>query len=315
MGFIIAENTVNYIFARLLFLSSFLILCLMIGSRAGAATLTVNVPGDANSATGGTFNMGTLQGDLRGCLNYHNFNPATDTIQFNIAANTITLLAPLPIIKPFSSTGTLAIDGANPGNSQVQILGTFGGFSVAQGTVDISNFTFSSAVTGGAGGTLGAAGGALGAGGAVFVDGSPSSANVTLSNISFLNCSATGGAGSAPSGLANTGGGGGGGMNGGTGGSITATNQSSGGCRRPSWRRLWTAYRRRVPIRPPIPQARRFSPSAASRDPEWKRPGFYRASMGGEAHPNPSNRHFSKNKKHSPPGWNMRIPLFRREKP
>ncbi|GEM_PF-2106924 len=190
-----------------------------------AASLTVNVAGDANVATGGTI-TGT-SGDLRGVLNYINQNPGSHTVTFSLPGagdNVITLNAMLPILN-LNAANTVSMDGANSGTPIVIDGNTniYRGLFARQGTITLQNLTIQNVgATGGAGGTSpgGAGGGGMGAGGALFVD----QAAVTVSNVAFNNATASGGAGGVSSvGDYNAGGGGGGGMggNGGNSGPIS----------------------------------------------------------------------------------------------
>ncbi len=215
--------------------------CLATPSLYAVTNLTVNVAGDtpANIATGGTFNVGTKTGDLRGVLNYINQNPDTYNVTFALGgSNTITLGAMLPILN-LNAANTIALDGTN-GGTPIVIDGasTFRGFFAEQGTVSISNLKIQNVkATGGTGGT-GGGGGGMGAGAAVFVD----KASVTLSNVSISSASSVGGAGGSGSvfggggaGFGGAGGngsgdvGGGGGGLGGTGGNASAEGGGGGG--------------------------------------------------------------------------------------
>lgn len=194
-----------------------------------AQNLIVNVPGDNASSTTGTFTFGsstTSAGDLRGCLNHINTAttsaPDTFNITFNIPYDqTISLEKLLPIVNLVNSN-TVTIDGTNGGN---QIIidgeGSFRGFFIRQGNVTLENITLSntsathndSGLTGGGGG--------LGAGGGIFND----EADVTIDNVTFQKCTASGGSGEE----ANIGGCGGGGGMGGIGGSRGFRDALSGG--------------------------------------------------------------------------------------
>jgi hypothetical protein len=157
--------------------------------------LTINQAGDSNIGTGGTFNTGTLQGDLRGALNYINQNGVnTYTVTFSLgASNTITLGAMLPIVN-LNAANTVTIDGTN-GGTMIVIDGasTYRGFLVEKGTATLQNLTIQNikAAGGNGGGTGGGCGGGgMGAGAALFVD----QGAVTLSNVSVrdrLKISAT----------------------------------------------------------------------------------------------------------------------------
>ena len=191
--------------------------------------LIVNIPGDDAPATAGIFNFGTsatASGDLRGCLNYINTTTASAPDTFNITFNlpydqTISLSQLLPIVN-FANTNTVTIDGSNGGN---QIIidgdGSFRGFFIRQGNVTLQNITLSntsathndSGLTGGGGG--------LGAGGGVFND----EGDVTINNVTFQKCTASGGSGEE----ANIEGCGGGGGMGGIGGSKGFRDSLSGG--------------------------------------------------------------------------------------
>ncbi len=136
---------------------------------------------------------------------------ATDVLTF---LGDITETATTSAIR-LASGISLTIDGAN------HILdgqGKYQGLTVNAGAVAIDNLTIRNAVAQGGGGA-GAAGGGAGLGGGLFVGsgtGGGSQPQVALSNVSFVNDQANGGAGGVNGGGA--GGGAGGGLNGGTGG-------------------------------------------------------------------------------------------------
>lgn len=194
-----------------------------------AVTLTVNPGAEAMSPGVGTFNTGTMIGDLRGALNYINTlgsAPADPT--FNIvfsSSGTITLNAMLPVINLFSAN-TVNMNTSSPqtitidGNASVN-----NGLFTRQGNVTLNGMTIQNCrATGGNGGAKGG-GAAMGAGGGLFND----SATVTLTNMAFTNCSAVGGNAGSSS-ITSTGGtGGGGGMFKGTGGDGGAAPGGSGG--------------------------------------------------------------------------------------
>lgn len=187
--------------------------CLASPSLFGTA-LTVNVAGDTNTATGGSF-AGT-SGDLRGVINHINQNPGSHTVSFSLgASNTINLSGMLPVIN-LNAANTVIIDGANGGNKIIIDGGnTHPAFFAEQGTVTIQNINVQNVrAIGGAGGVgRTGGGGGMGAGAALFVD----RAAVTISNMSVSSANATGGGG-GDSEVLNFGGGGGGGLNGGNGG-------------------------------------------------------------------------------------------------
>lgn len=102
-----------------------------------AVTLTATCPFTENAGTvntGGSFTVGTLSGDLRGCLNYINSQAsgATYDIQFS-GAGAITLANMLPVINLYgsntvtfnSNAASVTLDGAN----------TYNGLFVRQGIV------------------------------------------------------------------------------------------------------------------------------------------------------------------------------------
>ncbi len=196
-----------------------------------AVDLTVNVAGDANVGTEGSFTVGTLSGDLRGCLNYINTVTTSSADSFDITFaltsgnETITLAAILPALG-LAQANTITVNGDNSSGSGTQITlsggSSFPGFFVRQGTVTLSNLTLSNLLSQGGTGGFGAGGGAIGAGGAVFND----EGAVTLSDITFSSCSAVGGQGGTSDGA---GVGGGGGMFQGTGGSRGVSNNLTGG--------------------------------------------------------------------------------------
>jgi len=155
---------------------------------ANAATITVSNANDSGA------------GSLRAAL--LSAGPG-DTIQLNNNLGTITLVTALPAI-----TQNLTINGGTgntvSGNNAVQV------FFVNSGTVAINNLTIiNGKAQGGAGGNNG--GGAAGMGGGLLVN---STANVTLSGVSFSSNAAVGGAGGSFGTI--SGGGGGVGGNGGT---------------------------------------------------------------------------------------------------
>ena len=128
-------------------------------------------------------------------------------------------------------------------------------FFVQAGTASIANLTIDNAVAqGGAGGTAnnvngGGGGGGLGAGAAVFVN---SGANVSLTNVTVGNASATGGAGgTGGAGASGAQGGGGGGGLGGAGGSATAAAAAAAAMPGPA-----------------APPAARAAPAAAASSPQ-----------------------------------------------
>jgi hypothetical protein len=201
-------------------------------------TITVNQSTDS-SAPQGSFTSVT-NCDLRGALNYINTQSAsgTYTIGFNIASPyTITLAHNLPPLNfPMAAatsfaSNNLTIDGSNGGH-QITITGGANArpFFAYQGTVLLQNMSLTGSAVGGAGGS-GAGGGGAGLGGALFID----MANVTVNNVAFSNCNATGGPGGAvTSATLGASGGGGGGLGGaggspGTGEGVALPNGAGGG--------------------------------------------------------------------------------------
>ncbi|WP_138106828.1 autotransporter-associated beta strand repeat-containing protein [Candidatus Rhabdochlamydia sp. T3358] len=197
--------------------------------------LVVNVPGDSASTAAGTFTFGSptaSSGDLRGCLNYINTATTSTTDTFNITFNlpsspTISIGQLLPIVN-LANTNTVTIDGTNGGN-QIVIDGTNGsnptlrGFYIRQGTVTVENITLSNTGDGRDSSGFTSGGGGLGAGAGIFND----EAALTIDNVTFQNCIATGGA-SQPGGVGCAGGGGLGG-NGGTRGFANGASGGGGG--------------------------------------------------------------------------------------
>jgi len=176
-------------------------------SSLSAAPITINVAGDTNLVTNGTFNAGTMSGDLRGALNFINQTSGSYNITFNLGgSNTISLGTNLPILN-LNAPNTVQIDGSN-GGSQIIIDGSAAlpGFFAEKGSITLENLTLQNLrSTGGVGGS-GAGGGGMGAGGALFID----QAAVTISNVTINSCSAQGGQGTAAAGGISAGGGGGG---------------------------------------------------------------------------------------------------------
>jgi hypothetical protein len=203
--------------------------CLAIPAwQAHAAVLTVTQFTD--SASGGLAGTGAgVAGDLRRAI--LSANPG-DTINFSCAAApcTITLGGPLPPIAK-----NLTVDGGTYGNIVIDGAGLYRVFFVDSGVVLLKNLKIQNgaAIGGNAGGN---GGGGAGLGGGLFVN--SRSANVTLLNVFFFNCTAKGGngGGGAPGGgaggLAFAGGASGGGTDGGGGGGVQgagANGQSGGG--------------------------------------------------------------------------------------
>ena len=202
---------------------NFVFFCFLAVKTLYAVSLTVNVAGDSTAT--GTFTLGTLSGDLRGCLNYINSQSIATTYNVNFALTagneTINLAGSLLPPINLARANTVVIDGSNLSGSGNMITvngnNVQRGFFFVQGTGTVQNINIANALAkGGAGGSGGGngGGGGLGAGGGLFID----SANITLSNVTFTNCGAQGGAGGAKGGQ--SGGGGGGGM-GGNGGIVT----------------------------------------------------------------------------------------------
>jgi hypothetical protein len=201
-------------------------LSLVPGRAVTLATDTAAVDG-----TGVVGNGAGAAGDLRYAIKTA---IAGDTIVFDCGSTTptcnITLAGPLPPI-----TANLTIDGGSYGNVIVDGNGSFRVFFVDSGTVSLKNLEIAHALAqGGGGGSSvlgavdgGAGGGGLGAGAGLFVNNV--TAQVTLVNDFFLDCTAVGGAGGVPSnaGTEAFGGGGGGGLDA-PGGTANAANNSEG---------------------------------------------------------------------------------------
>lgn len=191
--------------------------------------ITVNVPGDTASTTGGTYTG--VMNDLRGALNFINSRGLdTYTIVFALpASSVITLQAPLPPLnlsiagQPFSAVSPVVdINGALPSSTALIIdgAGLYRPFHAHAGVITLRNLSLQNGSAKGGDGGQGAGGGGAGLGGTLFVD---SLATVTLENVHIAGSSIKGGAGGivAPTGGFSSGGGGGG--MGGAGGAGFAT--------------------------------------------------------------------------------------------
>jgi len=188
-------------------------------SPAIAATFTVSNTNDAGA------------GSLRQAILDANAAGGTDTIDFTAgAAGTITLSSGLPAITgsvTIDGTGStgVTVDGAN--TSTVFTVSTIGGGAI---TVGISNLNVANGQATGTNGQNatgnrgGGGGGGLGAGGGILV---LDNATVSVSNVTFTNNAATGGAGGA--GGANAGATGNGGTSGGLNGAAGVTGGAAGG--------------------------------------------------------------------------------------
>ena len=144
--------------------ASFIYTLLVSNSSFALTTLTVNLPGDLNPMTGGTWSDGS--GDFRGALNYANQTP-TDSylINFNLASVDSTIfiqgLLPLLNLKNNNPAHPLTIDGTNGGNT-ITIDGQSlqRGFFARSGKVEIDNMNINNVVAvGGNGGGGGGPGG------------------------------------------------------------------------------------------------------------------------------------------------------------
>lgn len=175
-------------------------------SLANSSTITVT----SNKNSG----PGSLRDALDSALN-------NDTIKFRLNAGStrIKLNSPLPYIEK-----NLTIEGANGDRGRVIVdgAGAHPGFFVKTGTVTISNLTLEKcALKGGRGGNgyVVGGGGGMGAGGGIFVN---EGTNVTLTDVIFNECKASGGSGgNAGESTYNNVGGGGGGLGGaGSGGTL-----------------------------------------------------------------------------------------------
>ena len=190
----------------------------------GATTYTVTTPGDTNFPYG-TFNTGTKEGDLRGCLfQINKTGTATDYIvAFNSSISTIDLGGILPPIGLNGKPTSVTIDGSGGSGGHVTIDGggTHPGlFAYLPNPITIKNIQITDAISQGGNGS----GGALGAGGALFVG---QYADVTLDNVTVTDCQAMGGSGAF--GKVGVFGAGGGGMCEGNGGASAAGGWSGGG--------------------------------------------------------------------------------------
>ena len=118
--------------------------------------------------------------------------------------DTITLSQDLPILN--AGKANVTIEG---GGATIDGRGDYRGLFVQSGNVTLDGLTIANAVAdGGAGGSgIAGGGGGAGLGGGLFVG---SGAIVDLSNVSFIDDSAVGGAGGVPGGQVTDGGGGGG---------------------------------------------------------------------------------------------------------
>jgi len=196
-----------------------------------------NMNGFATTYTVTSSNDTTMPGTLRYVIGQANAGASGSTIvigSMSPSANEINLTSSLPPIGP----NIISINGQLPSLSNV-IIGGMGGniraFTIlpdASGmtpaTLALSNFTIGSMtnplnVIGGGGGTPGGGGGA-GVGAGLFVG---ENTTVSLSNITFQYCTATGGSGGPLQGEVISGGGGGG--IGGAGGNGGAEGGGGGG--------------------------------------------------------------------------------------
>ena len=164
----------------------------------------------------------STQAALAGFINNYNTSSSPTNTTINLTGDITLSLADLPIIDAAVAGGSLTING---NGHTLSGAGTYRGLFVGSGAVSVNGLTIAdTAATGGEGGSSGGAsgGGGAGLGGGLFVG---SAANVSVSNVDFLDTSAVGGnAGDTDvSGLSNGGGGGGGlGGAGGSSGSDTA---------------------------------------------------------------------------------------------
>ena len=193
-----------------------LMLVLAHGTLATTITVTLNT----DTSSGGAAGSGPgVSGDLRHAINN---SIANDTILFNCGSPcVITLGGPLPPISH-----NLTVDGGSLGNVILDGAGSFRVFFVDTGSVAIRNLQIQNArAQGGHGGSPGGGGGGLGAGAGLFVN--QAGAAVTVTNCSFVNTVAVGGAGNS-----GTSGGGGGGLNfagGGWSGVVPSSTANAGG--------------------------------------------------------------------------------------
>ncbi len=204
----------------------------------------VNLNDDTAVSTGGS-GSGT-SGDFRYVLNQilnlqaQELTPSTYTITF--AVPTVMLSALPPGINLFNDD-TVTIGNASGPATIIDGGGSYRPFFIAQGTVALQNMEIRNGLAqGGNGGNGGApsgqqgcGGGGMGAGGAVHIDGlySNNPANVTFSNVTFMNNGASAGRGgtpiSGPFTVGSAGGGGGLGGNGGDGGTSDWAVAGAGG--------------------------------------------------------------------------------------
>ncbi|MBE9175848.1 hypothetical protein IQ225_12055, partial [Synechocystis salina LEGE 06155] len=199
-------------------------------SLGGLPTFTNNTAADnGGDSTGITYNDGNIFGTLEivdfssvddftelvNAINFANSLPGSDVIE--ITGN-IQLTDFLPLITSdieFIGNGHTISGDAN--NNGINDEGDVSIFFVKEGTVSISNLTFSGGrAQGGRGGNgVPGGGGGMGAGGALLIN----SGNVTLTNVTFSDNQAIGGAGGlGVGGLVGGGGSGGSGETGGAGG-------------------------------------------------------------------------------------------------
>ena len=132
---------------RVLFL-----ICFFACETLYAVSLTVNLAGDSTAT--GTFNLATLSGDLRGCLNYINSQSVATTYNVNFALNagneTITL--PGQLLPPINlaRANTVIIDGSNLSGSGTMITingnNVQRGFFFVQGTGTLQNINIVNAI-------------------------------------------------------------------------------------------------------------------------------------------------------------------------
>jgi hypothetical protein len=169
-----------------------------------ATDFPVTIFTDTNS--GGLAGTGAgAAGDLRAQILAANAAAGADSITFVCGSPpcTITLTGPLPPI-----TESLIINGGTLGNIVISGAGAYRVFFADIGTIQLQNLVIQDGMAqGGAGGTGdGGGGGGAGLGGGLFIN----QANVTLTNVRFLNCRVVGGAGANYISQVYPGGGGGG---------------------------------------------------------------------------------------------------------
>lgn len=202
------------------------------------ATLVSHLPLTLSMYAG---TVSSLQNDptTMGTLPYEILNASNgDTITFGVLSGTINLnpftISPFSMMNPAAAGSLPAITQSNltiQGNGMITIDGNTHNsqaFSIVTGTVTLDNLIINRGISKGGDGGSGDAGGggAVGGGGALYIH---TGATATISNITFTNNQAIGGAGgNGLTGVTYVGGGGGG-YGGGSGGNGTNIGNGGGG--------------------------------------------------------------------------------------